>query len=135
MLSSINLPPSVLVTNELAANHVILPVVSKEQIRDLKRNHTIVVDGVSVNASADLSENDITVLESIWNLYTTDAEINKQARISLMGKWDNYSSLKIVHSWWNNLPYSFTITHVGKVLAHTNARRCDNRIPELPLAT
>lgn len=52
-----------------------------------------------------------------------------------MKEWDSYPSLKNLRVWWDNLSLAFDITHVGTVLAHTNARRCDNTIPELPLVT
>ena len=50
-----------------------------------------------------------------------------------MDLWDSYPALNKLHHWWDGLSNAFTITHVGTVLAHTNARRCDNSIPELPL--
>lgn len=65
----------------------------------------------------------------------TDVEVKKAAVSAFMDKWDSYPSLKKLHIWCDSLPLAFDITHVGTVLAHTNARRCDKTIPELPLTT
>lgn len=135
LLSSINFDPSVLIANELLPNYVKLPVANKDAIRELNRASTKIVNGKAMEVLEPLSANDISVLETIWELYTTDTDITQKAIVAFMLEWDSHPSLKTLHTWWNSLPYAFDITHVGTVLAHTNARRCDNRIPELPLAT
>ena len=135
LLSSINLDPSILVANELLPNYVKLPAANKNAIRDFDRTSTKVVNGIAVEDLEPLSENDISVLETIWELYETDTDITHKAITAFMLEWDSHPSLKTLHTWWNSLPHAFGITHVGTVLAHTNARRCDKRIPELPLAT
>ena len=74
-------------------------------------------------------------MEEIWDLYSKDEESKRLAVLLFMKEWDSYPSLKNLRVWWDNLSLAFDITHVGTVLAHTNARRCDNTIPELPLVT
>lgn len=135
LLSSINLNSSVLIANELLPNYVRLPVVNRAKIKQLNRSSTKIVNGVVTEVFERLSENDIAVLENIWGLYTTDTTIVQNVITAFMSEWDSYPSLKMLHTWWDSLPCVFDITHVGTVLAHTNARRCDKRIPELPLAT
>ena len=53
------------------------------------------------------------------------------------GTWnillDGYPSLNKISKWYDSLPNTFKITHVGGALEHTNARRCDDSLPELPL--
>lgn len=93
------------------------------------------VDGSILNQDNPINESEITALEAVWNLYNTDENISKKVISAFMNEWDSYPSLKKLHTWWNALPLTFDITHVGTVLAHTNARRCDKSIPELPLAT
>ena len=48
-----------------------------------------------------------------------------------MKKWDSYEALKMVRLWWDELPHSFDITSVGKVLAHANAKRYNDKVPDL----
>ena len=45
--------------------------------------------------------------------------------------WKSYSAPKQLQLWWDNIPIAFDITKVGKVLAHTNAKRCDPELPDL----
>ena len=48
-----------------------------------------------------------------------------------MDMWDSFEALRTVRVWWEDISRGFSITSVGKVLAHTNAKRCDKRIPDL----
>lgn len=41
------------------------------------------------------------------------------------------SNLKLVCEWWNSISIGFTVTPIGRVLAHANVKRCDNAIPDL----
>ena len=135
LLSEADLNSSVLVPNELLDGYVRLPVVAKARIKDLTITQNTVVNGKLINQSRPITEKEISVLESVWDLYSTDAETKRVATSAFMSEWDSYPSLKQLHVWWDNITLAFEITHVGTVLAHTNARRCDKTIPELPLAT
>lgn len=135
MLSIINLNPSILHSNEFCNNYVVLPVARKNEIQNLQRTRIISVNDIPINVVEEFSETDIAVLESIWDLYTQDTEMKEKVRIAFMEEWDSHPTLKKLHIWWNKLPCAFGVTHVGTVLAHTNAKRCDRNIPELPLAT
>ncbi len=137
LLASINFDTSILINNELLDNYVKLPVSSKAQIEELNRTHIKVIDGIQkeVEVIERLSEKEILILEEIWKLYTADPDVTQKATAAFMKAWDSYASLKKLHMWWDSLPYAFNITHVGTVLAHANARRCDKGVPELPLAT
>ena len=137
LLSSINISPSILVTNELYPNYIKLPVVSKKYIRDNYKISRSVTnnDGSTTVSCTEISEKEIAVFDSIWELYTKDEVANQKSVAAFMEMWNSYPSLQKLRIWWNALPCSFDITHVGRVLANTNARRCDKTIPELPLAT
>ena len=95
----------------------------------------IPVSGNIVNVSTSANEKEVLALCAIWDLYTNDKDPTNKAKAEFMIRWDRYPALNKLHQWWNSLSDAFTITQVGTVLAHTNARRCDNSIPELPLAT
>ena len=134
-LEDVGLSSSVLVQNELLEGYVRLPVVTKSAIKDITWSQRTIVDGKLSIVSTPINETEISTLESIWDMYSTDAKAKQLANAAFMSMWDSYPSLKRLHVWWDSLPVAFKITHVGTVLAHTNARRCDKSIPELPLAT
>lgn len=135
LLSEANLNSSCLIPNELLDGYVLLPVVEKDAIKQLAITRSIVVNGVSVLQHDKVNEKEIKAFEAVWNLYSTDENAKKEAVSAFMREWDSYPSLKQLHVWWDSLTVAFDITHVGTVLAHTNARRCDKTIPELPLPT
>lgn len=84
-----------------------------------------------VRVPMTLSEEQIRTVNSIYELYEQDDKI-KQENINLfMGEWDKRPNLKILKEWWDNIGTSFEITSVGKVLAHSNAQRCDKNLPPL----
>ena len=135
ILSEAGLNSSFLVPNELLDGYVKLPIVGKKEIKNLTVTRNSVVNGNLIHRQSRINEKEIEALEAVWNLYNTDAEVKKVAVSAFMDEWDSYPSLKKLRIGWDSLPLAFDITHVGTVLAHTNARRCDKTIPELPLPT
>lgn len=139
LLSKVNLDSSFLVPNELIDNYVRLPIVNKNAIKHFNMYPCVPINdipnGILEGCTRKITEKEIAILESIWNLYTKDTDVKSKVVTAFMSEWNSYPSLQKLCTWWNSLPYAFTITHVGTVLAHTNARRCDKNIPELPLVT
>ncbi len=135
LLAKANLNTSILCVNELLDGYVKLPVVEKAAIKSLTMTRNVIVNGQVLSQSSPINEKEITTLEEIWDLYSKDEESKRLAVLSFMNEWDSYPSLKKLRVWWDDLSFAFDITHVGTVLAHTNARRCDNTIPELPLVS
>lgn len=135
LLDDAEINSSVLVPNELLEGYVRLPIVDKSAIKNLTMTRKIMLNGNVVSQSTPINEREVSTLEAIWDLYSVNAKTKKIAVSAFMSEWDSYPALKQLHIWWDSLPLAFDITHVGTVLAHTNARRCDSTIPELPLAT
>ena len=134
LLLSINLMPSLLIDNDYLPSYVKLPIISKSQITDLKivRNDTVAGQVLKIKKTTD---DEKKVLESIFDLYDKDTNINKQSLDAFMDEYHKHDSLSRIAEWWEELKklsFSFDLTHVGIVLAHTNARRCDKHLPELP---
>ena len=48
-----------------------------------------------------------------------------------MEKWDTYESLNLIRTWWEAIPHSFMITPIGRALAHANAKRYNNNVPDM----
>lgn len=135
LLTEAGLDTSMLIQNELLDNYVRLPVVAKYAIKELQIPRNVLSKGSGVTQDSLITESEISALEAVWDLYDTDKNMKKKAVSMFMKEWDSYPSLKRLHAWWDALPMTFDITHVGTVLAHTNARRCDKSLPELPLPT
>lgn len=132
-LENVGLNSSILVQNELLEGYVRLPVVTKSAIKEIILSHTTIADGKLSTVTIPINDKQISALEEIWDMYSTDANVKQLANTAFMSIWDSYPSLKRLHDWWDSLRMAFSITHIGRVLAHTNARRCDKSIPELPL--
>lgn len=135
ILEEVGLDSGFLVKNELLDGYVRLPVVQKDEIENLKVSQKKVLNGKVTRIKRKVNEKEVTALEEVWDLYSTDEDANRTVISAFMDEWDGYPSLKKLHSWWDSIPVSFNITPVGVALAYTNARRCDKDIPELPLIT
>lgn len=123
ILHSVNLRQDILIANELIDGYVRLPVVSKKHINKM----TMISSGVI----REITESESSALEKIWDFYSHDNDLENIVDENFIKMWDSFPSLKRVHIWWEEIPISFDITQVGTVLAHTNAKRCDNEIPDL----
>lgn len=77
-----------------------------------------------------LSEEDKNILNSITDIYETNRDFVKGKFNEIIS---NYENICKVIEWWdgNLLNKGFTITKIGMVLAHTNLKRIDSRVPDL----
>ncbi|RJP79278.1 MAG: hypothetical protein C4522_10395 [Desulfobacteraceae bacterium] len=132
ILKSKNLPQNILVDHAFNSNFVRLNVPpNKKQISSFSLNQQIKHNGKMMILPIPLSEEQITAINSVYELYKKDDKI-KQENIKLfMEEWDKRPNLKTLREWWDNIGISFQITTVGKVLAHSNAQRCDRTLPPL----
>jgi len=48
-----------------------------------------------------------------------------------MEEWNKQPNLSKLREWWDNINTGIQLTSVGKVLAHSNAQRCDKNLPPL----
>lgn len=77
------------------------------------------------------SEDQKNVIRDIYDLYEQNENIRRQNVIRFMDEWNNYTNLIRLRQWWNTIKIGFQITSVGRVLAHSNAQRCDPTLPSL----
>ncbi len=131
ILNNNNIPQDILITHIFNANFVRLNIPHKNKISSILLQQQI-FDGIKIKTvSIPLSSEQINALNSIYELYKQDNNI-KQENIKLfMEEWDKNTNLKILKDWWDNLDVLIQITSVGKVLAHSNAQRCDKSLPPL----
>lgn len=134
MLKENNLSTNVLCPNKLLSGYVLIPVVNKNNIKELKIYNDINDNGKIVRICRGLTSEEQRTLESIWNLYiNNDPQASKKVKANFDNYWNTLTSLVEIENWWNAISFCFEITGVGSALAYTNAKRCDKNIPDLPL--
>lgn len=79
----------------------------------------------------ELTQDQIKVINSIYDLYSQDESLKQKNIESFMAEWDKRPNLQMLKEWWDKIPALLTITSVGQVLAHSNAQRCDHKLPPL----
>lgn len=130
-LGAVNLSKSLLVVHSLNDKYLRIPVVNRESIGNLSLQQIVYHQGSEVILPMKLTVEQQEALESIYDLYSKEQTII-QSNINLfMDEWNKRDNLRVLREWWDNIPTSLTITSAGKVLAHSNAQRCDSNLPPL----
>jgi hypothetical protein len=131
ILKNNNLPQDILVEHAFNDNFTRINIPNKNQISSIKLPQLIPNNGSVIIVPISLSTEQVSAINSIYELYKQDDNI-KQENIKLfMEEWDKKPNLKTLKEWWNGIGTSFQITSVGNVLAHSNAQRCDKNLPPL----
>lgn len=128
ILRKTNLPADLLVTHELNNGFVRLNVRDRELISDIE---LFLVSNAQIVSKRKVTTQEVEALNQIWDLYSTDIKIIENVKNAFMEKWNTYETLNLIRTWWEELPHSFTITPIGKALAHANAQRYNNDIPDI----
>lgn len=123
LLKSIQIGERGLRDNILLDGYVRLDVPNKDYIERM-----ILTDK---NGIHKIRPDEKDVFIRIWYMYEKDDELQKKVNKNFMDMWDSFEPLEKIHKWWNSIPMSYDITQVGKILAHTNAKRCDPSLPDL----
>lgn len=131
ILESNQLSKNLFVEHSLNNNYLRIPVANKAHIKDLSMQQVVIREGTQVLVPVPLTKEQYKAIESVYDLYSKDNNI-KKGNISLfMDEWNKRENLKVLKEWWDNIPTILTITSAGKVLAHSNAQRCDKNLPPL----
>lgn len=131
LLKANKIPQNILVSHTLNSDFLRLNLSNKNQIDSLTLQHQINIGGNLINLPVQLSQEQKNALKSIYDLYKKDASL-KQTNIKVfMEEIDKRPNLKTLREWWDNINNSIQLTSVGKVLAHSNAQRCDKNLPPL----
>lgn len=117
----------ILIENALNPDFVRVSITDIEAIENLKIIHMINGDRIVI----PFSDTQKQAIYSVVELYSKDPELSRAIKKSFMDEWMKHSNLNKLKQWWEQLPFSFSITSVGKVLAHANAQRCDKTLPPL----
>lgn len=131
ILKANTLPQDILVDHALNSEFVRIPISNRQQIESLTLTHQSFHQGVFIPTSVALSEDQKDAINMIYDLYSQDTNIKSENIRKFMESWNERANLKILRKWWNNLNLGFQVTSVGKVLAQSNAQRCDKNLPSL----
>lgn len=131
ILDSNHLPRGLLVVHSLNSSYLRIPVSDKAQIDFISLQKSVVQGGSLVVVPISLTASQKEAINAIYDLYSQDGAVRQNNIDVFMEQWDKRPHLKIMKEWWDNIPSSLSITSAGKVLAHSNAQRCDKNLPPM----
>lgn len=131
LLTINHMPKDLLAEHTLNSNYLRINLFKKEEIDALILEQHIVQNGQRYAISVKLTAEQKNALYSIYNLYKKNEPTKQQNIKKLMEEWDKRTNLKILQKWWDSININVQLTSVGKVLAHSNAQRCDKNLPPL----
>lgn len=125
------LPHTIMVEHALNPDYVRIPVPSRQKIESLNLIQQAIHEGRLVQFPVALSEKQKDAINSVYDLYDKNPSIKAENIRLLMENVGKRKNLNTLKEWWNSLNVGIQITSVGKVLAHSNAQRCDKNLPPL----
>lgn len=131
IINNNSLPTNILIEHTLNSDFLRICTSNIKNIDQLSLIKQTVHNNTLNQTREKLSEEQKQAINSIYNLYSQDEKI-KQENINLfMEEWNKRPNLITLREWWDNIPSAFSVTSVGKVLAHSNAQRCYKDLPPL----
>ncbi len=128
LLSTSNLPTSFLQENELNEAYVRLPALVESDVDSF----IWVIDPFTPSQIKMIpNAEQISIFHQIWKLYDNSNECKKIANNNFKDLFYSHKNLLELDKWWKSIPHNFSLTAVGKVIAHANAQRLDSSIPPL----
>lgn len=131
ILDGNNLPRGLLIDHSLNTDYVRIPIPNRAQIDSISLQQQVLQGGALVVVPVRLTEAQKTAINNIYDLYSQDGGLKQNNINSFIEEWDKRPNLKVLKDWWDTIPIILTITAAGKVLAHSNAQRCDERLPPM----
>lgn len=131
ILESNALPRAAMVGHALNPDYVRIPVTDRYQIESLKLIQQVIHESRLIQSPIALSEKQKNALNSIYDLYDKNPTAKAENTRLLIEHFEKRKNLNTLKEWWNSLNAGIQITTVGKVLAHSNAQRCDRDLPPL----
>lgn len=122
LLQEAGLNPSALVEHELLEGYVRLAIANELQIEKIAV--------IEPDASRQLNEKEKDALKAVLALYELSDQKKQQVLSSFMKEFKQREALKKVVEFWSQIPRGIELTPIGRVLAHANAQRYDDGIPD-----
>lgn len=115
-----------LVPHDLREGFFRIPVVSENKLDDLHLTTTL-PGGKQLQKPLDEAQK--KVVKDVYHQMNSDELARKTVVNSFMDEWKKRASLNKLREWWDNIPTPFSLTSVGRVLAHANAQRRQKDLP------
>lgn len=135
ILKNVQLPLDVLMDHELRHDYVRLKLLNRSRmdLLCLQATEKMNMNGllVEVPVKQKLSKTQNEALGQVYDLYEDNEKLRNENNAKFMEMFNSFDALRKVGEWWNNIDGSFSITSVGRVLAHANAQKCDPNLPPL----
>ena len=122
---------TILLDNELLDGYVRLGVNEKRAIENLKYSSITVIDGQIQKVDYGINDEQKKCLYDIIELYSKNEKLQSIVNENFKTLINSFEPLAKTMKWWDNLSSSFRTTSIGKVIAHTNAKRIDSTLPDL----
>lgn len=130
LLEQNSLPSHIfLAKHELCEGYVRLSIPRRENIGS--EQLLLQEDGILDQRPFPLTDMQRVALNSVYDLYENNSGQRQMNIVNFMEKWNDFENLKKLREWWKTIKIRISITGVGKVLAHSNAQRCDPELPPL----
>lgn len=124
-----NIPIDILVEHELNQEHVRLNISNKEQIDNIKMLKIIGNNSITF---VNYSEKQKEVIREIFRSYENDRGYDEKIKKEFVKKVEKCPELNKIMNWWNsNVSPAIKLNSIGRVIAHTNAKRLYNLIPDM----
>lgn len=131
-LKSNNLPPNILGEHDFNPGYARLNIVNEDAINNIEINMVPVSGKGKVVITQKITDAQKQVLAEIFNLYKNEKDLDAQIKTAFVEKLKQYPYLKSVMEWWNsNLKPATILNSTGRVLAHTNAKRLVEDMPDM----
>jgi len=130
ILAKVGFPQGTLFPHVLNPGYARLNI-SKARIEDPVLYNVKIQNDQAIQIKYSPAKEQKEALYTIYDLYNNDDKIKHNIINKLMEEIEKRKYLKLVKDWWDNIVNGFEITSVGRVLAHTNAQRCDKNLPPL----
>jgi hypothetical protein len=131
ILNNSALPRNLLVDHSFNSDFQRICIPYRSSLNQISLNQPVNHEGRLIIIPVKLADEQIKTVNSMYDLYSQDGNLKNSNVDLFMKEWDKRPSLKALKDWWDDIPFSLTITAVGKVLAHSNAQRCDKKLPPL----
>lgn len=122
------IPPNILASNILVDGYLRLVISNEIGIENLLIIHNVAPNMIH---KSPFNQEQKNAVRDILKLYDNSSAIMNKVKEQFSKELNKRKSLKAVSEWWDTLPFSFSITSVGRVLAHANAQRCAPTLPAL----
>lgn len=131
LLKDNNFGVGIFVEHELLDGYVRLQISQKDRIENLSYTTISIIDGIQHTRKNSLTESQKKCLRDIFEMYSKDGNLKNKVRQKFIDLLMSHVSIKVISKWWNDFNTAFSLTSVGKVIAHANAQRIDNTLPNL----